>query len=224
MSNKFAQCRLIAISLMALSVSACIEPKTRCETFDYDGNRIVLAVPSTYLALTGSHKGGVSLRFRYRDLASMKGWNEGFDQDEFNDPNWTLEKSNYVALLQIDRIGLVWPQRIDDFKQSYPSLREVPSDWEGWTKLEICPRTCNERYYLNAAWRDAGVAHVMCYEAEWRDPKYISCSARDNINGLHVTYFFPTKEKAHFAEFRAKVTELIERMAKDAKSACPVKE
>lgn len=205
---------------MALSVSACFEPKIYCETFDYAGNHVVLAVPSAYYFLPRSADSGIALRFRYQDLAAVKGAHKGFDWEELSRPGWTVASSNYDALLEIERHSIVKPQRLENFKPGHPKLREVSSDWEGWTKLELCPSNCSERIYLNEEWRTAGLSYVGCYEVDWRDPKYIPCAARDNINGLHVTYYFPVVQKSHFSEFRAKVVELTEKWAEDAKSAC----
>lgn len=211
----------LSLVIVALTASACLsEPEVYCETFDYGEGPVLLAVRSDYYALPRTDRDGIALRFRYRDFAALKSWYEEFDWDEMTDANWTLDRSNYPALLQIDRIELRWNTQIEDFKAGAASLREIPSDWEGWTKLEICPHTCNEHFYLSDKWRAAGVSNVGCFEADWREPKYMSCAARDHIHGLQVTYFFPVTKKAHFEEFRARVTEFIDEMAENASSAC----
>jgi hypothetical protein len=211
----------ISVSILALLVFSCrSEPEVYCETFEYDGNRVVLAVPSAYYVMPRTERAGISLRFRYRDFAAQESWDEGFDRNELSDPHWYIQTSNYSALLQIARHDVIERTYKEDFQQGHPRLREVSSDWNGWTKLELCPNNCSERFYLNDDWRNEGVAHVGCYEVDGRDPKYMGCAARDNIYGLHVTYHFPVTQKSHFGEFRAKVFELIGKMTGDAKITC----
>lgn len=214
--------RLALLSAAALLATSCGEPEVQCETFDYGGTHIVLAVPSGYYAFPSkSSAAGISLRFRYRDLTAREDWTEKFNANEMNDPHWSIDTSNYATQLRISRREFVRKSSLDDFRPGYRSVRAIPTDWEGWTKLELCPNNCSEFFYLSETWRGAGVANVGCYEVEWRAPKYISCSAEDTLHGLQVNYWFPVTKKAHFAEFRQRIAGVIGLMAERAKTMCP---
>ncbi|HJR22938.1 MAG TPA: hypothetical protein VJ822_15010 [Dongiaceae bacterium] len=212
-------CRLVALSVATLLTTSCREPEVQCETFDYGGATVVLAVPSAYHVFPGSTSAGISLRFRYRDFSAHDDWVDKFDADEMEDPQWSIATSNYATVLQISRRDFVRKTHVEDFRVSYPRLQEVASDWEGWTKR--CPDSCSWHFYLSDVWRRAGVAHVGCYEDPHRAPKFMSCSAEDTLHGLQVTYLFPVTKKAHFSEFRQRISDLIGSMAEKAATACP---
>ncbi len=159
---------------------------------------------------------------RYADLSAPKKLEHEHDSQELADPTWQLDRSNYTALVQIYRNDLKWPTKVDDFKVSYPNLREVNSDWNGWTRLEECPLGCQQVFYISDIWRPIGVDHVLCYEVASRDPLVLRCGARDHIENLHVDFYFPAAKKDHFAEFRERIVSFVHKLTTDGAKSCDI--
>jgi hypothetical protein len=191
-----------------------------CERFSYRGTTVVLSIPQNYYARPRSADSMISLQLRYSDLTAAKSLDHHGDPGELADPSWSVDASRYNALLQVERHDISPPSTVEDFKQSYPNLREVDTDWPDWRRLEQCPEGCQQVFYVSDLWRAAGVSYVLCYEVPGRDPLVLGCEAHDFVEHLHVVYLFPAVKKHHFAAFREKITKFLQQRAADADTAC----
>lgn len=208
----------IAASLLIVPASAEADPY--CEAFSYNGN-IMLGVAEEYYAFPRFADSSIALRFRYRDLAPTSSFHAGYDAHELEGADWTVDNSNYVALLTVHRRRLQWPKSVADFLQSDPTSRVVASLWNDWTKIEQCS-DCNEFFYVSEQWQKRGVDNVICLEDKNLDSLRQGCTARDNISGLHVEYQFPSAKKELFSSFRERVTLFLEKLIAEGKQRCGV--
>jgi hypothetical protein len=214
----------LALGIFVAVLNACrADAVSYCEMITYKDHQVALSIPENYYLTARSTHDTISLMIRYADLSAPRKIGEGYDRHELSDPNWRLDRSHYTALVQIYRISLRNPSQPSDFRASYPTLTEVVTDLDGWTKLKTCLSGCQEVFYVNDDWRKRGTDNILCYEdvAE-RDPLFLSCTAHDHIEGLLVDFNFPAVQKQHFGEFRGRVVEILQRFIADAKKDCVV--
>lgn len=214
---------IVTLFTLAFSASLSIvtthaKAEVRCEQFGNDAS-IVLGVDEEYYALPPSPKSSIALRFRYRDLGTTSSFHAGFDERELENPNWAVDKSNYVGLLTIHRRTLRWPKSVAEFLERNPHGRIVESNWKNWTKVERCS-DCSEVHYVSTQWQQRGVDNVICLEDKNLDPLRQGCTARDSIAGLHVEYQFPAIKKEQFSSFRDRISLFLENLIAEGKQSC----
>ena len=93
--------------LIVMIVVGCSPAKAQyCELFEYTAPPMVLLVPVDYYVLPRDPDGMISLMLRYKDLSAPKKLRDGYSPQELIDPNWSINITNYTALLQIYRQSL----------------------------------------------------------------------------------------------------------------------
>jgi hypothetical protein len=211
----------VVASLFMLN-SGIADAASYCETFSYNDRRVILAIPEEYYARPRMANSMISLMLKYKDLTAPRELDDGYDFNELTDPAWTLDRSNYTALLQIMRHEVRPPSTFVELAQSYPNLKEVDTDWQGWTRLEECPTGCQQVFYISDAWRQMGIHHVLCYEVAGRNPLLLGCGVHDHIEGLHAVFYFPAAKKELFPDFRERIAFLLRRFIADGAKSCAV--
>lgn len=179
-----------------------------CEAVTANNEPIVLSIPEEYYALPRFSDSMMSLKLRYRDLSAPEKLNEGYDPRELEDPDWSLERSNKTALLQVyHRRNIQWPNSVSDLQKRNSTGRVVASDWEGWVKFKECRSNCGSVSYVSAHWHSLGVSYVKCLENEGYDPLLQGCIAYDQIDGILVEYSFPARKKRAFRRIQESHTQ-----------------
>jgi hypothetical protein len=215
----------VALAIVGITVGRDVlfreEGRETCERFKTASNEFQLSIPQPYFVFSPKGKGSITLAVRYRDLAPAGALIfEHFDEKEFLRPDWSIENSEMIGPIYIDRQISEWPLR-RNLDARYPNRIPMPALIHGWEAFVGCTN-CSEEVHVPRLRPDAYLDYIECPRSAFHHTipdTRLNCNVRDNYRNLHIRYHIPKTKLPLFDLYRAKVRLLVDRFVMGA-NAC----
>ena len=214
----------VALTIVGIAVGRDVlfreEGQAICERFKTGSNEFQLSIPRPYFVFSPKGKGLITLAVRYRDLAPAGALIfEHFDEKEFLRPDWSIENSEVIGLIYVDRQIREWPLR-RDLVARYPNKIPMPSLIQGWEAFVGCTN-CSEEIHVPRVKPDAYLDYISCPRSAFNHTipdTRLNCDVRDNYRNLHIRYYIPKTKVPLFEVYRAKMRLLVDQFVQGAEA------